>query len=63
MAALFKFFACRAAHPFQYPDTEIGVSCAGFFRTQMFGLKVLVIETVKQEIRQVRHDRLRAFRL
>ena len=32
-----------------------------FLRTQIFGLEVLVVEAVEQEVQQIRHDSLSTF--
>ena len=61
VAALFERLVGCAADMVDPPDRHVGHPRCALFRSQVFGLEVLVVKAVTHKVDQVRHHRLRAF--
>ena len=50
-----QFLLCSSPEIFKQGDSGVAQPGSGFFRAQVLGLEIAVVETVEQEIHQIRH--------
>ena len=63
MGALFESNSCGLSHVLQKGDRHVAEMRRGALHSQVICLEVAVVEAVKQEIHEIRHNSFRTFRL